>query len=207
VKIFDVSKTQGVERMTTKGFVHEGVEYEIDCLIFASGFEVTSDLDRRWGIDAIEGRNGVSLYDHWKREFRTFHGMMTHGFPNQFFTGFIQGGVNASTTETFNQQGRHIAWIIAEAMKRGAAVVEPTLEAQNAYVDHIRATAIDNSAFARECTPSYFNNEGEEVVTEKGEKKLRSYLGELYGPGFYAFEKLLADWRAEGNMAGIVLSA
>jgi cyclohexanone monooxygenase len=131
--------------------------------------------------------------------------MMTHGFPNQFFTGFIQGGVNASTTESFNQQGRHIAWIIAEALKRGAAVVEPKLEAQNAYVEHIRATAIDTSAFARECTPSYFNNEGEEVTTETGEKKLRSYLGETYGPGFYAFEQLLEGWRAKGDLEGLTL--
>ena len=205
VKVIDVSKTQGVERMTAKGFVADGVEYELDCMIFASGFEVTSDLDRRWGFDVFEGRDGVSIYDHWASEYRTFQGMMTHGFPNQFFTGFIQGGVNASTTETFSQQGKHIAWIIAEALKRGLATVEPSLEAQNAYVDHIRATAIDISAFQRECTPSYFNNEGEEVVNQKGEKKLRSYLGETYGPGFYAFEKLLEEWRAKGAMEGLVL--
>jgi cyclohexanone monooxygenase len=206
VKVFDVSKTQGVERMSAMGFVHDGVEYEIDCMIFASGFEVTSDLDRRWGIEVIEGRDGKSIYDHWAYEYRTFQGMMTHGFPNQFFTGFVQGGVNASTTETFNQQGAHIAWIISQALKRGAQTVEPSLEAQNAYVDHVRATAIDTSAFARECTPSYFNNEGEEVVNEKGERKLRSYLGETYGPGFYAFEKLLEDWRAKGDLQGLVLA-
>jgi cyclohexanone monooxygenase len=207
VKVIDVSKTQGVEAMTPHGFIADGVEYEIDCIIFASGFEVTSDLDRRWGIEVIEGRGGESIYQHWAKEFRTFHGMMTHGFPNQFFTGFIQGGVNASTTETFNQQGRHIAFVINQALKRGAATVEPTLEAQNAYVDHVRATAIDTSAFARECTPSYFNNEGEEVENEKGEKKLRSYLGETYGPGFYVFEKLLEDWRARGDLEGLVLQS
>ncbi|CAN7620711.1 NAD(P)/FAD-dependent oxidoreductase [Phenylobacterium sp. LjRoot225] len=206
VKVIDVSKTQGVECLTEHGFVADGVEYELDCLIFASGFEVTSDLDRRWGIDVVEGRNGASIYDHWAAEFRTFHGMMTHGFPNQFFTGFIQGGVNSSTTETFSQQGKHIAWIIRQALERGVAAVEPSLEAQNAYVDHIRATAIDISAFQRECTPSYFNNEGSEVVNQKGEKKLRSYLGETYGPGYYVFEQLLEDWRAEGGMEGLVLT-
>jgi cyclohexanone monooxygenase len=205
VKVIDVSKTQGVERMTEKGFVAGGVEYEIDCMIFASGFEVTSDLDRRWGIDVIEGRDGLSIYEHWEAEFRTFQGMMTHGFPNQFFTGFIQGGVNSSTTETFRQQSGHIAYIIAQALQRGIKVVEPELEAQNAYVDHIRKTAIDISAFQRECTPSYFNNEAAEVVTEKGEKKMRSYLGETYGPGYYVFEKLLEDWRTKGDLAGLTL--
>jgi len=130
---------------------------------------------------------------------------MTRGFPNQFFTGFIQGGFNGSIPETFNQQTKHIAWIIAQTMKRGAAVVEPSLAGQNAYVEHIRATAIDTSAFSLECTPSYFNNEGQEMITETGEKKLRSYIGETYGPGFYAFEKLLEDWRAKGDLEGLEL--
>jgi cation diffusion facilitator CzcD-associated flavoprotein CzcO len=207
VKVIDVSATKGVERMTEKGFIADGVEYEIDCMIFASGFEVTSDLDRRWGIDIIEGRGGVSIYDHWAVDTRTFHGMMTHGFPNQFFTGFIQGGVAASTTETFRQQGLHIAWIISQALKRGAQAVEPDLAAQDAYVEHIRSVAIDISAFARECTPSYFNNEAQEVEDAKGDKKLRNYLGETYGPGFYAFEALMEEWRARGDLEGLVLDA
>jgi cyclohexanone monooxygenase len=205
VKVLDVSATQGVERMTAHGFVHEGVEHQIDCMIFASGFEVTSDLDRRWGIDVIEGRDGRSIYDHWAREYRTLHGVMTHGFPNQFFTGFIQGAVNGSIPETFNQQTKHIAWIIAQALQRGAVALQPSLAAENAYVDHLRSVAIDTSAFSRECTPSYFNNEGEEVLDEKGQKKVRTYLGETYGPGFYAFEKLLEDWRATGELDGIEL--
>ena len=205
VKLFDVSATRGVEAMTEKGFVAGGIEYEIDCMIFASGFEVTSDLDRRWGIDVIEGRDGVSIYDHWATEFRTLHGVMTHGFPNQFFTGLIQGGVNGSITENFNQQSQHIAYIVSQALTCGAEVVEPSLEAQDAYVDHIRSTAMDNSAWVAECTPGYFNNEGEQVVTETGDKKFRSYLGEIYGPGYYAFEKLLEDWRGKGDLEGLVL--
>ncbi len=206
VKVIDVSKTQGVEALTEHGFIAAGVEYPIDCLIFASGFEVTSDLDRRWGIDVFEGRGGKSIYEAWSAEYRTLHGMMAHGFPNQFFTGFIQGGFAASTTETFNQQGKHIAFIIAETLKRGAAVVEPTLEAQNAYVDLIRATAFDNSAFIRECTPSYFNNEGVEVANEKGETKIRFYTGEVYGPGWYAFLELLENWRDRGDLQGLALA-
>jgi len=62
--------------------------------------------------------------------------MMTHGFPNQFFTGFIQGGLNASTTEVFNRQAHHIAYIIQQALARGARVVEPSLKAQDAARMH-----------------------------------------------------------------------
>jgi cyclohexanone monooxygenase len=206
VKIIDVSRSKGVERLTEHGFVAQGVEYPIDCLIFASGFEVTSDLDRRWGIAAIEGRDGLSLYEHWATGYRSFHGMMTHGFANQFFMGgIVQGGYNASTTENARQQGTHIAWIIREALSRGIATVEPSLEAQDAYVEHVRATAFDNSAFVRECTPSYFNNEAEEVANEQGGKELRAFFADAYGPGFYAFEELLEAWRAKGDLDGLVL--
>jgi cation diffusion facilitator CzcD-associated flavoprotein CzcO len=197
VRLIDVSGTRGVERMTAHGFVHNGAEYEIDCLICASGFEVTSDLDRRWGIQTIQGRNGVSLYEHWAAGYLTLHGVMTCGFPNQFFTGYLQGGFNATTTEQFSRQGYHIAYIIREALRRGAQVVEPSQEAQDNWVRTLRETAIDLTQFQRECTPSYFNNEGAE--------KIRWYLGESYGPGWLAFEQLMHQWRESGAMEGLTL--
>jgi cyclohexanone monooxygenase len=198
VRLIDVSATRGVERMTETGFVVGGVEYAVDCMIFASGFEVTSDLDRRWGIEVIEGRGGVSIYNHWLDGYKTLHGMMTCGFPNQFFTGFIQSALNASTTEQMSRHGYHIAYIIKEALARGAAIVEPSAEAQEAYVSHVRATAVDVATFQRECTPSYFNGEGAKIP--------RFYAGEPYGPGWYAFEKLLQDWRDKGDLEGLVLT-
>lgn len=205
VRLLDVSPTRGVERITARGFIHESAEHEVDCLIFASGFEVTSDLQRRWGINKISGRGGQSLYDHWAHEFRTLHGVMTHGFPNQFFVGFFQGGFNASTTETFNYQSRHIAWIISQAVSCGAQAVEPSLEAQNAYVNHVREVAVDTSAFFRECTPGYFNNDGQEVADEQGELRPRTYTGETYGLGYYAWEQLLEDWRSNDDLSGLVV--
>ena len=200
VELIDVSTTRGVECMTEKGFVHNGEEFEIDCMIFASGFEVTSDLDRRWGIDAIEGHNGLSIYDHWADGYKTLHGTMSHGFPNQFYVGFYQGGLNATTTQVFKSQGEHIAYIIKAALEREATLVEPSEEAQDDWVRHIRETAIDISEFQRECTPSYFNNEGEAQVNSKGEKTYRWYLGESYGPGWDAFQQLMRDWRDQGDI-------
>lgn len=199
VKLIDVSGTRGLERMTEHGFVHEGEEYEIDCLIAASGFEVTSDLDRRWGIKTIEGRGGQSLYTYWADGYRTLHGVMTHGFPNQFFTGYVQGGFFATTTHQFGRQGYHIAYIIKEALARDVTRVEPTLQAQDDWVDLIRSTAIDISFLQHECPPSYFNNDGDT-------SKNRWYLGESYGPGWDAFEKIVADWREQGDMAGLALN-
>ncbi|MGO9936008.1 MAG: flavin-containing monooxygenase [Steroidobacteraceae bacterium] len=199
VKLIDVSASRGVERMTEKGFVAGGVEYAVDCIIFASGFEVSSDLDRRWGINVVDGRGGKSLYDHWSGGPKTLHGVMTHGFPNQFYVGYIQGGLNATTVEQFSRQGYHIAHVISETLKRGAKTVEPTQEAQDAYVRHFEEVMFDTSQYQRECTPSYFTNEGQ--------VKAPWALLRSYGPGWAAFQKLLEDWRNKGDLEGLVLGS
>jgi cyclohexanone monooxygenase len=198
VRLLDVSSTLGVEGMTERGLVADRVEYPVDCVIFASGFEVTSELRHRWAIEPFEGRDGLSIYKHWDDGYRTFHGVATHGFPNFFVIAFTQGGLNANITLTFDTQAHHIAHIVAESRRQGRTTVECTQKAQDEWVKHVRESAIDISGFARLCPPSYLNNEGEE--------KLRWYLGEIYGPGFYAFEDLLAKWRDAGDMAGFAVT-
>ncbi|MFC9659548.1 flavin-containing monooxygenase [Nocardia sp. NPDC127606] len=198
VTLVDVAKTKGVERITATGIVADGVEHEVDCIIFASGFEITTDLDRRFGIAPFAGREGLSLYEHWGEGFQTLHGLTTPGFPNLFFTGFLQGGVTASTTDMFDQQAEHIAYILKQAVDTDATTVEPTVEATRDWVRTVRETAVDNSTFQRECTPGYYNNEGE--------KQIRSHLGEPYWPGFYAFGDLLQAWRDGGDLPGLELS-
>jgi cyclohexanone monooxygenase len=197
VTLIDVSMTQGVERMMETGFVANGKEYDVDCMIFASGFEVSSELERRWGIPVIEGRDGTSIYRHWNDGAETLHGIMTHKFPNMYFTGYIQGGLNASTTEQFNRQVEHVAYIVDECRKRGVDTAEPTQEAQDAYVRHFREIEINTSALIRECTPSYYSNEGD--------AKPKWLLLRGYGHGWNAFMKLLADWRADGRLEGLEL--
>jgi cation diffusion facilitator CzcD-associated flavoprotein CzcO len=198
VRLVDVSDTKGLERIGAHSFVANGQEHQVDCIIFASGFEVTSELRRRWGIDVVQGRDGKSIYDHWPEGYETLHGTMTHQFPNQFYIGYIQGGLNASVTEQFGQQGYHIAYIIGEALKRGVTSVEPSKQAQDDYVRSFRAMEIDLSEFQRTCPPGYFNNEGEVKPTWG--------LFRGYGPGWDAFQKLLKEWRDKGDMEGLVLS-
>jgi cyclohexanone monooxygenase len=201
VTLVDVSASKGVDRLTEKGIVANGVEYEVDCVIFASGFEISTEISRRYAIDAIEGRDGLSLFDHWKDDYKTLHGITSRGFPNQFFTGFIQGGVSANTTAMFEQQAKHIAYIISQAHARGATTVEPSQEGQDTWVSTIRSLAIDNSAFELSCTPGYYNNEGRGGAKDNG-----AFLGDFYSPGFYEFDELLAQWRANGDLEGLELS-
>jgi cation diffusion facilitator CzcD-associated flavoprotein CzcO len=199
VDLIEVSGSKGLERITETGFVANGREYPVDCMIFASGFEVTSELRRRWGIDVVEGRNGLSIYDHWAHGPKTLHGTMTHGFPNQFYIGYIQGGLNAAVTEQFGQQGYHSAQIIRAVLERGQAVVEPTQEAQDEYVRRFKEIEIDMSEFQRTCTPSYFTNEGQE--------RPNWALFRSWGYGWDAFQAMLSEWRERGDLAGMQLDA
>ena len=195
VKLIDVSETQGLQAMTEKGFMQDGVDYEIDCMIFASGFEVTSDLKRRWGIETVEGRNGVSIYDHWADGPSSLHGAMTRNFPNMFFTGYIQGGLNSSTTEMFSQQGYHATYIINEALERGYTHVEPSQEAQDAYIKRFHEVELDLSNILESCPPSYFTNEGE--------KEAKWFLFRGWGLGWDNFQTMLGEWREQGDLQGL----
>jgi len=198
VTLVDVSDARGIDHVTEKGIVANGVEYEVDCIIYASGFETTTDLRRRYGIDVIEGRDGLSIYDHWANGFRTLHGMSVHNFPNLFFTGWLQGGVSGSTTLMYDQQGRHIAYLCAETMARGASSVEPSAEAEAAWVKTIRDNLFYDKQFWESCTPGYSNNEGLDADRY-------TIFGEPYGPGYDAFDDLIREWREEGGMEGMVL--
>jgi cyclohexanone monooxygenase len=197
VSLIDVSDTRGVERITENGFVAGGVGYEVECIIFASGFEITSSMKRRLGIETITGRDGRSLYDYWKDGFRTFHGHMSDGFPNQFFTGYTQGAVDANLTLMLDHQTEHLAYIISETLRRGAATVEPTSEAVEYWQGVMRRHRQKNDAFLAECTPGYYNNEGGAVK--------RSHVGESFAPGVAAFNTMLRSWRDNGDLAGLSL--
>lgn len=198
VTLVDVSASKGVERITEKGLVANGLEHEADCIIFASGFEVTTDHKRRFGLDAISGRDDVSLYDYWAEGYRTLHGMMSHSFPNMFFTGFTQGVIVGSITMMYDLQATHISYIVRETLERGARSVEPSQDAQDRWVRTIRENSVDRSEFWRECTPSYFNNEGDQI-------SYSPIFGEPFGPGYRAFENILQAWRENNTLEGMVL--
>jgi cyclohexanone monooxygenase len=197
VTLVDVSESKGVDRITEKGVVANGREYEVDCIIYASGFEVTSEFSRRLGIPVIEGRGGQSLYEYWAEGFQTLHGFSTRGFPNWFYVGISQNGFSVNVTSVLDDQAKHITYIIKEALGRGATTVEPTQEAQEEWVATIRKLALTNRDFQESCTPGYYNNEGG--------RRTGSLNGETYTPGINAFNKLIAEWRAQGDLKGLEL--
>ena len=188
---------QGVDRITEKGVVVNGVEYELDCLIYATGFEVGTAYPRRAGYE-IHGRD-QTLSEKWQDGLRTLHGFQTNGFPNCFFMGVTQGGFTANFPHMLNEQSLHIAYMIEQGTKSNANCIEASLEAENGWVDTIEQMAVFNIKFLEDCTPGYYNNEGQPGGGN-------SLLGSQYGGGPEAFFQIIRDWREEGGMAGVELS-
>jgi cation diffusion facilitator CzcD-associated flavoprotein CzcO len=188
VTLVDTADSGGVERVTERAVVAGGREYEVDCVIFATGFSVgVSDVLA--GRLPITGRDGVSLLEHWRGGPRTLHGFASHGFPNLFHLGPLQNASSVNFVHVLDEQASHIGAVVAEARKRGASIVEPTAAAEEAWVETIRKKAPDRYKFQLECTPGYYNNEG------KPRERSQSF-----GDGPVAFHALLASWRKNGGM-------
>ncbi len=187
----------GVERITPAGVVANGSEFALDCLIYSTGYDASSPFAKRISF-AIKGRDGLTLEEKWSRGALTFHGYATHGFPNLFIMSHVQAGLSLNFTHMIGEQARHIAWILAKARERGANRIEATQEAEDAWVAEIDKAAVPMVEVLRECTPSYFNHEGD--VSRLNDRN------SAYGGGPLAFYKIVADWRAEGSLAGLELT-
>ena len=189
---------RGVERLTETGVVANGEHFEVDCLIFATGFEVGTSYTRRSGYDIV-GRGGQTLSEHWQEGLRTFQGLTSHGFPNCFFLGFTQTAVTVNVPHALNEQAKHVAHILQAARDRGTPTVEPTAQAEEDYVQEIAKSANVGARFYAECTPGYYNSEG-----KRGNRS--GFFSDMHSAGAIKFFKLLKDWRDEGSLEGLDLS-
>ena len=187
---------RGIDEITESGIVANGEQFDLDCIIFATGFEVGTDYTRRSGYDLI-GRNGISLKDKWSQGISTLHGLQTNGFPNCFIIHTAQAGFTVSFPHAMNEQAKHIAYILNECKKANANVVEVTEEAEQAWVEHIIGMSRLSESYQAECTPGYYNNEGKPnpVSVQNG----------AYGGGPTRFFKVVEAWREEGSMQGLEL--
>ncbi len=184
----------GIDRVTEGGVVVDGVEYEVDCLIYATGFEVGTDYTRRAGCEAY-GRNGQTLTDYWADGMRTLHGMHAKGFPNMFIVGPQQGGFTANYPHMLDEISTHIGYLVAELSSRGATTVEVSGDAEQAWVDKIVELARLNEDFLNACTPGYYNNEGD-LAKRKAQNA-------FYGRGSVEFFGVLQQWREAGDLEGL----
>lgn len=187
---------RGVERITERGVVVDGREYELDCLIFGTGFEVGTDFTRRLGFE-VHGRGGVTLTEKWKDGAQTFHGLFTRGFPNMFVMTTQQSGQSANFQHMLDEQSHHIAYVLREARARGARTLEACAKAEADWVDTIVKLARTRQAFLNECTPGYYNNEGKPDA--------RMERNSQYWRGPMSFIRMWNAWRADGSLQGLEL--
>lgn len=187
---------KGVERITESGVVVDGVEYELDCLIYASGFEVGTDYTRRSGFD-MTGANGVKLSEHWAEGMRSLHGIHVHGFPNVFVVGPTQGAnLISNIPHNLTEAAKTISTIIQHALDTDSDEVVVSSDVEEAWIERL---ANGGRAFGGDanCTPGYYNNEGK----ERGRRELLNAMGYPEGPVAY-FEYIDA-WRNSGNFEGL----
>jgi cation diffusion facilitator CzcD-associated flavoprotein CzcO len=184
---------RGVARITENAVMFDDVAYEVDCIIFATGFEVGTDYARRAGYQ-ISGVDGLTISDKWADGMASFHGMHVHGFPNAFFFGPSQGGFSANFTYALDEQSRHVAYIVSAMKQRGKKRSEAAAKSEADWVAEIVQKARDAEAFQEACTPGYYNNEGQ--VTRRRQDQ-------AYGEGPVAFFDRLAEWRAQDRLDGL----
>ena len=189
---------QGVERITKNAVVVAGKEYEVDCIIYASGFEVGTEYARRAGYD-LTGREGVKLSDYWAEGMRTKHGIHVHGFPNAFIVQPTQGAnLISNIPHNLTESGRTIAMVIQHALAGGKQVVEVTAEAEQDWVDQL-LSGPGMMIGSLDCTPGYYNNEGKEPSPA-------ARLNVGYPGGAMAFFKYIDEWREAGDFDGLEFS-
>ncbi|PGH36540.1 cyclohexanone monooxygenase [[Emmonsia] crescens] len=189
---------KGIERITETGIVVNGEEIQLDCIIYATGFEFSTDYSKRIGIE-IKGLNGTTLTEKWEdgEKTSTYHGLWSRGFPNLFIVSILQSGMTPNFTHMLDAQSKHIAYVVKECKERKVRSIQPKEEAERKWVETIMEGGKLQRDFVKECTPGYYNQEGQ--ITE------RALRNSSYGYGSVAFIKLLEGWRGEGKLGGLEL--
>jgi cyclohexanone monooxygenase len=188
---------RGVERLSEDAIFANGKEFKVDCLIYATGFEL-SPFEQGSPIPLF-GRDGLTLAEKWKDGATTLHGIHVHGFPNFMLSGTRQGSWANNFPHSQEEVARHIAHIIRQAKDRNIDTVEVTAEAEAAWVQIHEKKAERLLPIWRDCTPSYFNNEGHPIRTIARDG--------AYGGSIMEFMDVLHKWRETGDMAGLTLAS
>lgn len=185
---------KGVEAITEKGVVANGEEFEVDCIIFATGFEVGTEYVRRAGYDVV-GKNGIKLSEKWADGMQTLHGYHTRGFPNLMIMSNSQAAFTTNFPHAMDEAAKHMGYIMKKCEEENISAIEPSQAAEDDWVEEIMSLSRFNEDFQEACTPGYYNNEGQ--------PNPKSIQNGAYGKGSNPFFKKIREWREEGNLPGL----
>ena len=180
---------RGVDRITETAVIVDGLAYEVDCLIFATGFEVGTDYTHRAGFEAY-GRNGVSLTERWKQGIKSLHGMQTRQFPNFFIIGGAQAAITVNIPLMADEQSKHVAKIIQQCLTSQVRTIEVSQAAEDAWQAEMSAKAVSRDKFYKDCTPGYYNSEGKPGAS--------TFFNGIYGGGPFEYMRIIHDWENDG---------
>lgn len=146
----------GVREINERGVVHDGKEYPLDVLIYATGFQWMATST----FNMITGREGQTLRGKWETQgTKTFLGIHSHGFPNLFIVSGPQGGGGSfNFTDAIDEHADYIVWMLKTMRDKGANLVDIRPEEELAYAEHCRQVDIATSPL-RDCL-SYYNGDG-----------------------------------------------
>lgn len=192
VKLVD-TQGRGPDEINETGLIFDGVQYDVDCIIYASGFEFSQPTYDAGGYELI-GRNGADPRNKLGKQVRTLHGIYTRGFPNFFVIGSMkQAAITVNFPHVLGEQAEHVARVIKLCKDNDIAVMEVSDAAEDRWDEIVRSKAIDRKQFERECTPSYLNREGRP-------DEERTFFDGIYGGGPFEYIAVCKEWRDSGFM-------
>ena len=188
---------KGVNEINESGVIVNGVEYPVDLLIFASGFEVTTGYTHRLGFDP-KGRDGVSLSEAWAEGPATLHGVLSNGFPNMFMISTVQGAQATNFVHSITEAAQHVSFLIEQCVKGDIATIEPETAAQENWFETLFAQLWGIARYNATCTPGYLKSEGGgDMRSARAIAWMTSVLG---------FAEYVENWRQQGDLAGLTLT-
>ncbi len=194
----------GVDEVNEHGVVVGGHQYDLDCLIYGTGFEAElTPLPRRAGHEII-GRGGVTLASRWADGAHSLYGVMSRGFPNLYV--MPAPGQQAVVTVNYTQLAvlgaEVLGGLVATLERRGVKVFDVSAAAEEEWGEKILASFVDGSAVMSACTPSRINMEGNPQAMNPRNGNFGRGLGD-----YFAYRELLQRWLADGELEGLELDA
>ena len=192
----------GFERVSERGPVVDGRQYEVDLLVYGTGFEAeVTPVFRRAGHDIV-GRGGVTLAEKWADGAASLYGMMSRGFPNLFI--MPAPGQQAVVTVNYTQLAvlgaEFVAGVVGALAQRGVDAFDVSAEAEADWTQNIVDSYVDSSAVMSACTPSRINNEGHPEASNPRNGNFGRGLGD-----YFAYRDRLQQWLAGGDFDGLEL--
>jgi cation diffusion facilitator CzcD-associated flavoprotein CzcO len=205
---------KGLDKYTDSGVVANGVSFDLDCLVLATGFFTRGDDTSPSGrvFAPLVGSGGVTSEQKWSSpEAGTWFGVATHGFPNAFFNLLGGSGLSYNLTSSFDNTTRLAAAIIASAHKKvknpNVLIIEPTKQAEEEYTKEILKRALWYTAL-EPCTPGWFNGEGAASFGDNSPEKQTGLLRQAgWGTGILDYKRMVLEYIERDNLEGIMISS